>query len=295
MGASFLITLREGLEIALVLAIVTAYLVKSGRRGDLHLILVGSALAAAVCIVAGVIVHAFTNGFVGKAEQATEGFLALASCAVLTWMIFWMRRNSRSMGGELRAKVDAATTGRALMVLAFIAVAREGFETVLFLLGAETQTATGGQVVIGGLIGLGIAAVLGWLVYVGGRRIDLGTFFKITGVLMVLFAAGLAGKMVHEFRELAGFESGWFIDPMWNITSGPLATGTFHDFIEGLFGWSADPERIRVIAYFAYVVPVLCLYLRAPRTSKAEVGTMSSVELQRPAIPTDTVHVEQMM
>ncbi len=277
MGASLLITLREGLEIALVLAIVTAYLVKSGRRADLHHILVGAALAGLVCIVAGVLVHTFTDGLVGKAEQATEGTLALASCIVLTWMIFWMRRNSRSMGGELRAKVDAATTGQALTLLAFIAVAREGFETVLFLLGAETQAATGGQVVVGGLIGLGIAAVLGWLIYVGGRRIDLGTFFKVTGVLMVLFAAGLAAKTVHEFRELAGFESGWLIDPMWNITSGPLAVGTFHDFIEGLFGWSADPERIRVLAYFAFVVPVLWIYLRAPRTSVVKTNEQSPV------------------
>ena len=277
MGASLLITLREGLEIALVLAIATAYLVKSGRRADLHQILVGAALAGLVCIVAGVLVHTFTNGLVGKAEQATEGTLALASCIVLTWMIFWMRRNSRSMGGELRAKVDAATTGQALTLLAFIAVAREGFETVLFLLGAETQAATGGQVVVGGLIGLGIAAVLGWLIYVGGRRIDLGTFFKVTGVLMVLFAAGLAAKTVHEFRELAGFESGWLIDPMWNITSGPLAVGTFHDFIEGLFGWSADPERIRVLAYFAFVVPVMWIYLRTPRTSISETREQSPV------------------
>lgn len=271
MAASFLITLREGLEIALVLAIVTAYLVKSGRSGDLRSILVGSALAALVCIVAGVIVQVFTDGLVGKAEQATEGFLALASCAVLTWMIFWMRRNSRSMGGELRAKVDAATTAQALTLLAFVAVAREGFETVLFLLGAETQSASGSQVVIGGLLGLAVAAVLGWLIYVGGRHIDLGTFFKITGVLMILFAAGLAGKAVHELGELGGFTSGWLIDPMWTITSGSLASGTFHDFIQGLFGWAPDPERVRVLVYVAYVVPVLWLYLKPSEPSAPAV------------------------
>ena len=180
-------------------------------------------------------------------------------------------------GGELRAKVDAATTGQALTLLAFIAVAREGFETVLFLLGAETQSATGSQVVIGGLLGLGIAAALGWLIYVGGRRIDLGTFFKVTGVLMVLFAGGLAAKAVHEFGELFEFESGWLIHPMWNITSGRLAAGTVHDFFEGLFGWSADPERIRVFVYFAYVIPVMWLYLRAPRTSTPEVSQTPAV------------------
>lgn len=275
MSASFLITLREGLEIALVIAIVMAYLVKSGRRAELHSIMIGSGLAALACIVAGVIVNAFTDGLVGKAEQATEGSLALASCAVLTWMIFWMRRNSRSLGGELRAKVDAATTTQALTVLAFVAVAREGFETVLFLLSAETQSASGSDVVIGGLVGLAVAAALGWLIYVGGRRIDLGTFFKVTGVLMILFAAGLAGKAAHEFHELFGFDSGWLIDPMWNFTSGPLATGTFHDFIEGLFGWSADAERIRVLAYVAYVVPVMWLYLRQPASPAAELDERS--------------------
>jgi high-affinity iron transporter len=271
MGASFLITLREGLEIALVLAIVIAYLVKGGRQSELRSIVIGSSLAALACIVAGVIVHIYVGELTGKAEQATEGLLALASCAVLTWMIFWMRRNARSMGGELRAKVDAATTTQALTVLAFVAVAREGFETVLFLLSAETQTASGTQVVIGGLLGLAAAAVLGWLIYVGGRRINLGTFFKVTGVLMILFAAGLAGKAFHEFRELLGFESGWLIDPMWNFTTGSLATGTFHDFIEGLFGWSADAERIRVFAYVAYAVPVLWLYLRSAATSASVV------------------------
>jgi high-affinity iron transporter len=267
MGASFLITLREGLEIALVLAIVIAYLVKSGRQTEVRSVVVGSSIAALACIVAGVIVHAAVGELTGKAEQATEGLLALASCAVLTWMIFWMRRNARSLGGELRAKVDAATTVQALTVLAFVAVAREGFETVLFLLSAETQTASGTQVVVGGLLGLAVAAALGWLIYVGGRRINLGTFFKVTGVLMILFAAGLAGKAVHELRELFEFESGWLIEPMWNITSGAFASGTFFDFIKGLFGWSADPERIRVLTYIAYAIPVLWLYLKPAATS----------------------------
>ncbi|MGZ4672159.1 MAG: FTR1 family iron permease [Ilumatobacteraceae bacterium] len=276
MGASFLITLREGLEIALVLAIVTAYLVKSRRRPELRSVLIGSLIAAAACILAGVIVEIFTNGLQGKAEQATEGTLALSSCAVLTWMIFWMRRNSRSLGGELRAKVDAATTVQALTLLAFFAVAREGFETVLFLLGAETQSASGSQVVIGGVIGLFVAAVLGWLVYVGGRHINLGSFFKFTGLLMILFAAGLAGKAAHEFRELLGFESGWLITSMWHVTSGPAASGTFHDFIEGLFGWSPDAERIRVVAYIAYAAPVLWLYLRATTPSAPAVTASPS-------------------
>ena len=271
MGASFLITLREGLEIALVLAIVTAYLVKSDRRSEIRPVLIGASLAALACIAAGVAVRSATNGLHGTAEQFTEGTLALASCAVLSWMIFWMRRNARSLGGELRAKVDSATTVQALTLLAFVAVAREGFETVLFLLGAEEGATSGRDVVIGGIIGLVAAAALGWVVYVGGRRVNLGTLFKVTGVLMILFAAGLAGRAAHEFREFLGFgETGLLTRPMWEITSGALAAGTFHDFIDGLFGWSENPERIRVLAYFAYLVPVLWSYVRSkPATVSA--------------------------
>jgi high-affinity iron transporter len=130
--------------------------------------------------------------------------------------------------------------------------------------------------VIGGLIGLSVAAALGCLVYVGGSRVNLGTFFKFTGVLMILFAAGLAGKAAHEFRQLLGFDSGWLIRPMWTISSGPAATGTFRDFFEGLFGWSPQPERIRVLAYLAYAVPVLSVYLKSVRGSAPTVTSNPS-------------------
>ena len=144
------------------------------------------------------------------------------------------------------SKVDGATSARAIMFIAFVAVAREGFETVLFLLGAETGNASGGQVMLGGLLGLAVSAVVGVLVYRFGKNIDLRKFFRITGVLLIFFAAGLVGKAVHEFRELLGLEDGWLFQPVWTITSGPLASGTLYDFLKGLFGWSSDPERIRV-------------------------------------------------
>ena len=269
MGAAFLITLREGLEISLVLAILVGYLVKTGRRNELSSVWLGTAVAAAMCAVTGVAVHLGTSGLEGKAEQAVEGSLALAAAIVLTWMILWMHRNSKSMGGELRAKIDGATTGTAVSFIAFVAVAREGFETVLFLLGAETANSSGAQVVIGGLLGLAVSALTGVAVYRMGSRVNLRTFFRYTGVLLIIFAAGLVGKAVHEFRELLGFESGWLIDPMWTVTSGPLRAdgGAFYDFMKGLFGWAADPERIRVLAYFAYLVPVLALFLRPDRST----------------------------
>ncbi len=265
MSAAFLITLREGLEVSIVLAILVGYLVKTGRATATGSVWAGAGIAAVVCIIAGILFHTVVGEFEGKAEQAIEGSLALAAALVLTWMILWMRKNARSLSGDLRSKVDGATSARAIMFIAFVAVAREGFETVLFLLGAETGDATGAQVIVGGLLGLAVSAVVGVLVYRFGKNIDLKKFFTITGVLLIFFAAGLVGKAFHEFRELLGFEDGWLFEPAWTIASGPLATGTLFDFLKGLFGWSSDPERIRVIAYFGYLVPVLWLFLRPDR------------------------------
>lgn len=270
MGAAFLITLREGLEIALVLAILLGYLVKTHRRDRIGSVWVGAGAAAVVCVVAGVAVHTVTKGLHGKAEPAVEGSLSLVAAVVLTWMILWMHKNARSMGSHLRAKIDGARSAGAIAVIAFIAVAREGFETVLFLLGADSGAASSTQVVIGGLGGLAVAGVIGILVDRFGRRIDLRTFFRYTGVLLIVFAAGLVGKAVHEFGEVLAL-SGWYIDPMWTLTSGPLASGALFDFLEGMFGWSADPERVRVLAHLGYLVPALWLFLR-PRHSGTDTA-----------------------
>lgn len=265
MSAAFLITLREGLEISIVLAILLGYLVKTGRADRTGAVWTGAGVAAIVCVVTGILFNTLVGEFEGKSEQAIEGFLALAAAIVLTWMILWMRKNARSLSGDLRSKVDGATTAGAVTMIAFVAVAREGFETVLFLLGAETGSSSGAEVVLGGLLGLAVSAVVGVLVYRFGKNIDLRLFFKITGVLLIFFAAGLVGKAVHELRELAGLEDGWLFEPLWIITSGPLASGTLYDFLKGLFGWSNEPERIRVLAYFAYLIPVLYLFLKPER------------------------------
>ncbi len=273
MGAAFLITLREGLEISIVLAILVGYLVKTDRKSQLGSVWLGAAIATVVCLIAGVAVHLATDGLEGKGEQAVEGALALSAALVLTYMIIWMSKNARTMGSHLRTQVDGAQTAGALALVAFIGVAREGFETVLFLLGAETGDSSGTAVVFGGLVGLVISAAIGYLIYVGGSRIDLRKFFRYTGVLLILFAAGLFGKAFHEFRELLGFEDGWLIDPMWRVTDGPLASGVVHDFVKGLFGWSPDPERIRVLAYFAYVIPALVWFLRPGPAVAAPAAT----------------------
>lgn len=265
MGASFLITLREGLEISLVVAIIAAYLVKTDGESYLGAMWVGVGAAVAASIATGIVFNVAIGEFQGKWEQAIEGTLAFFAVAVLTWMIFWMRRNAKNISGDLHAKIDAAIADSpmSLSIIAFVAVAREGFETVLFLLGAETGTSSGASVVIGGVIGLAVATVVGIGFYTGSSRVDLRRFFQVTGMLLILFAAGLFAKGLHEFRELFEIESSLVAGTVWNITSGPFADGsTVHDFLGGLFGWSSDPERIRVLGYFAYLIPVTWLFYR---------------------------------
>lgn len=176
MSSAFLITLREGLEISLVLAILFGYLTKTNRGSDFRHVWIGSGIAVLVCLVLGVVINSAVGGLNGKVEQAVEGALALAACAVLSWMVFWMRGHARGIGTELRQKIDGATTTSALSIIAFVAVTREGLETVLFLLGSRSATTTTSQFTVGGLLGLVIAAILGYLVYVGGNRFNLRMF-----------------------------------------------------------------------------------------------------------------------
>ena len=164
MGSSLIITLREGLEASLIIAILLTYLRKTDRQSDSRAVWLGTGLATLVCLLAGALINVLIDGLHGKVEQAVEGFIALAAVGVLTYMIFWMRTNSRSLGAELRGKVDRSSSA-ALFTIAFVAVLREGLETVLFLLGAETQTASRSSVVIGGVIGLAAAIGIGVLIY----------------------------------------------------------------------------------------------------------------------------------
>ena len=126
---------------------------------------------------------------------------------------------------------------------------------------------------IGGVIGLLVAIAIGFFVFKAGSRVNLKTFFNVTAILLLMFAAGLAGKTVHEFRELLGLEAGYLIESAWTIESGIwYAGGTFYDFMRGLFGWHANPERVRVIAYFVYLIPVLAIYLKRPKAEKQLVS-----------------------
>jgi len=268
MTTAFLITLREGLEASLIVAILLTYLTKTDRKADARYVWWGTAVASLACLVVGTIVYLALDGLNGKVEYATEGTIALVAAAVLTQMIFWMRKNSQSLSVELRAKVDASAK-TALFTIAFVAVVREGLETVLFLLSAETTSSSGNSVVVGGLLGLVAAVALGVAIFAGGQKINLKMFFNVTAVLLILFAAGLAGKSVHEYRLFFGWENGWLMQSAWTVESGMWSSGTFYDFVKGFFGWHKAAENIRVITYFAFLAPTLYFYLRKPVKSAA--------------------------
>ena len=271
MVESLLILFRETLEAALVVAIVLAYLRQLGRQDMFTAVWVGVGGAVAVSVAAGVLLSAVFGGLEGSARMLAFGAVSFAAAGVLTWMIFWMRRQARHIGGELRSQVDAAVmTGSTFGVaaLAFFAVAREGLETVLFLLAAATDGFDSGTV-LGGLAGVVIASTLGYLVYRGGRTIPLSTFFRLTGFALIVFAAGLAAKGVF-FLQAAGV-LGTANDAVYDITSISWLTVETQvgRLLSGLFGWDPRPSIEQVAMYLAYFIPVGFLFLRTPRPAAA--------------------------
>jgi len=267
MFASALIAFREGLEAALIVGIVLGVLRKLGhaQRGGSVWAGVGAAVIASVAV--GLILNALGVAFEGRGEQIFEGVVMLLAAMVLTWMIFWMQRQGRHIQAELESDVRRATaagSGWALFGLAFVAVLREGIETALFLT-AAAFSATPMQTLTGGTLGLAVAVVLGWLIFTAGKRLNVRAFFRVTSVLLVLFAAGLVAQAVHEFQEAALLpalvEQVWdvadeYIRPILDERSGVGA------LLKALFGYNGNPSLLEVIAYGVYVAVVSAFGLR---------------------------------
>jgi high-affinity iron transporter len=266
MGAAFVIALREGIEAALIVSIVLAYLKQLGRTDRSHLVWWGTGIAVALSAIVGTIIFSVGAEFEGTAEEVFEGLVTLTAVGVLTWMIFWMRRQGARIKSELQQKVDTALTagGLALAAIAFFAVLREGVETALFLFAAAEGTAVeGGGVtaqLLGAVLGLGLAVLLGVLLYRGGIRMNLRTFFKVTGVILVVVAAGLFAYSVHELQE-----AGWlpFLEsPAFDLSATLPDDEGIGAVLRGLVGYNADPTVLEVVAWATYLVVVGTLYLR---------------------------------
>jgi high-affinity iron transporter len=260
--------LREGVEAALIIAIICAYLAKTGNRDQFPLVFLGAGTAIGLSAILGIILFVTVGGLEEPFEQIFEAITLIAAAGVVTWMLFWMRRQARSVKGELHAAVDRAIdkgSVTALAVLAFIAVIREGLETSLFLVGQANSADQGAiWVLVGAVIGLVIAAVLGVGFYQGSRRLNLATFFRWTGVALIFIAAGLLSTAVHELIEIGVITFG--TQPAFDL-SGVLphdADGgnLIGQFLRAIFGYSATPEVTTFIVWLTYVVVVLYLFLR---------------------------------
>jgi len=261
MLATFFLMLREGLEAALIVGIVAAYVVKIGRRDALPRIAVGVASAVALSIAIGLAVVLTIDELPEIVQATAEGIAALVAVAVLTWMLFWMRRQGRAIKGELEHGVDLAISSGgtyALVALAFVAVIREGVETALFLIPVVSFNGSGVDTLAGGVLGLAGAIVTGWAIFVAGRRVNLRRFFTVTGTILIFVAAGLVAFAVHEFGEaglIANTGAAFDLGAVLSDTS-PLGS-----ILHGLFGYRSAPTVLELVGYLAYLVPVLVLFV----------------------------------
>ena len=262
MTQALLITLREGLEISLLVVIVLAYL-REARRGDLfRSVWYGVGLAAACSVVVGAVLFGVGTGLSGKAEEVFEGSAMFVAAAVLTWMIMWMKGQGRHMRREVELRVERAVargSGIALASLAFVIVIREGLETALFLFSAS-KTATPAATTIGGLIGLLIALAIGRAVYQSSRGINLKTFFNVTGVLLIIFAAGLLALGIHEFQE-AGYLT-VLGGQAWDMNGVLSERGTAGSLLKGILGYNGNPSVLEVVVYPVYLIAALAFFLK---------------------------------
>jgi len=272
---SYLLSLREGIEAALIVGIVLGALRQIRREELTSSIWAGVLSAAFVSIVTAIVLTAFGLSLEGEFEPIFEGVTLCLAAGVLTWMIFWMSRNARFMKGELEAGVRQAvlTTGaRGLFLLAFVAVVREGIELALFLT-AAVFASNPVQTIVGSLLGLSTAVLLGWSIFATSVKLDLRRFFRVTGVLLVLFAAGLISLSVHEFNEVGWIPS--LVEHVWDVSAFLSDESLLGQILKALFGYNPAPSLTSVIAYIGYFVAVWIGLRSSSQTEKATTATQA--------------------
>ncbi|WP_432921917.1 iron uptake transporter permease EfeU [Microbispora sp. CA-135349] len=267
MFASYLIGLREGLEATLVVSILVAFLVKSGRRERLPLVWVGVGAAVVLAVGFGALLTFTAAHLAARQQEMFDAVTSLAATVFVTFMVFWMRTAARKMSGELRQKMGAAlelgTT--AVVVVAFLAVAREGLETALLWFAAVQGATSSASPLIGITLGLLTAVAMGWGLYRSALRINLTKFFTWTGLLLILVAAGIFKYGVHDLQE-SGLVPG--LNTHAFDISGVLDPSAWYStLLSGMFNITPQPSVLETVAWVVYLVPVLVLFLRpAART-----------------------------
>ncbi|MFC9455097.1 iron uptake transporter permease EfeU [Streptomyces sp. NPDC056637] len=261
MFGNYLIGLREGLEASLVVCILIAYLVKTDRRDALRPIWIGIAIAVAVALGFGFALTFGSQELTFEAQEALGGSLSIVAVGLVTWMVFWMRRTARHLKSELHGKLDAALQmgTAALVATAFLAVGREGLETALFVWASVRASNDGTHgPLIGVLLGLLTAVVLGWLFYRGALKINLAKFFTWTGGMLVIVAAGVLAYGVHDLQEaqfLGGLSSKAF------DISGTIPPDSWYGtLLKGVFNFQPDPTVLQVVVWLLYLIPTLAVF-----------------------------------
>jgi len=263
---NYLIGLREGLEATLVVSILVAFLVKSGRRERLPQVWAGAGAAVAVSVGFGALLTFVARDVLpGDRRELFDAITSAAAVAFVTWMIFWMRRTARRFSGDLRARLAEAVGMGAFAVvgMAFLAVVREGLETAMLFYAAAQGATTSAGPLLGVTLGLATAVVLGWGLYASALRINLTTFFTWTGLLLIGVAAGIFKYAVHDFQEAGvlpglgthAFDISGVLDP----------SAWYAALVGGMFNITPTPTVLETVAWLAYGVPVLALFLRRGR------------------------------
>lgn len=255
MGATFVVTLREAFEAALLLGIVYSYLDKVGARASFRVVTTGGALGLCASVASGIAVGSLSGTLLDLGPDLVTAVVIFVAVVVLTWHGWWMRQHARAVGGRVQRRIDAARATQRLWIIgliAFTGVFREGAETVLFLWGLMSQVSVAGfGGIAGGALGVCLAAALGWAVFVGGRRIPLQRFFDVTSGLLLLVAAGLVSSGIAKLEGLGVLGAP---DPLWDTSWLLRDDGVVGNFLGGLAGYRARPSLLEVAGYLGYLV-----------------------------------------
>lgn len=255
--ASFLITLREAIEAALIVGILLIYVTKIGERKLKKQVWIGTIAGIVLSILTAVIFQFALGGFESY-EEIFEGFAMIIASLLLTWMIIWMLKTGKDVQKKLEEKVDISIKQQqkyGLLTLALISVLREGVETVLFLAGIGATEDNPWIVLWSGILGIVVALVIAFLIFYSGKKINLRTFFLITSIVLIIVAAGMFSQGIHEFQEIGWFgsETHWLQNHVWDM-SGILndKTNELGKFLRALFGYQDKPTWLEMIAYIGY-------------------------------------------
>jgi high-affinity iron transporter len=267
---SFLLSLREGLEAALIIGIVFGVLTRLNHQHLKPAVWWGIIIAVLASIFIGLGLNLLGMSFEGKAEEIFEGLALLFAAGVLTWMILWMQKQGRHLKTGIENETTQAllTGGKALFFLAFLAVFREGLELAIFLL-ATSFVSGGNLTLVGTFMGLSLAVVIGWVIFSTTNRLSLSGFFKVTNILLIFFAAGMVAYGVHELNE-----AGWIpsiIYPVWDINHILSDKSELGLVLKALFGYNGNPSLTEVIAYVTFLTLLLANYVRFQRINSTLV------------------------